>query len=181
MLILSRFCLCLPSAFRDTLLTRKYHPSVNDGTRNIKRGNSRWYALNIRSELDQPGEYYIHRNATNRESAHGMVYFIPPGGVGAPALPAFVSANASVLELQPGAANLRFEGLQIAYSQRTTIVGERVSNISVVNCTIFGAGGGGANLTGDGNRLLQNEISGGRGRRLSSPCLPCAALWNIPP
>ena len=140
------------------------HVAFNDGTRNIGRGNSRWYALNIRSELDQPGEYYIHRNATNSESAHGMVYFIPPqhfnASGGAPTLPAFVSANASVLELQPGVANLRFEGLQIAYSQRTTIVGARVSNISVVNCTIFGAGGGGANLTGNGNRLLWNEISG---------------------
>jgi hypothetical protein len=82
------------------------HVAFNDGTRNIKRSNSRWYALNIRSELDQPGEYYIHRNATNRESAHGMVYFIPPrranatsaGALtGAPALPAFVSAKASVL------------------------------------------------------------------------------------
>ena len=140
------------------------HVAFNDGTRNIKRGNSRWYALNIRSELDHPGEYYIHRNATNRESAHGMVYFIPPpqhsNASGAPTLPAFVSANASVLELLPGATNLRFEGLQIAYSQRTTIVGERVSNISVINCRIFGAGGGGVNFTGNGARLLSNEISG---------------------
>jgi hypothetical protein len=147
------------------------HVAFNDGSRNIKRGNSRWYALNIRAELDQQGEYYIHRNATNRESSHGMVYFIPPpqhvtngslhSTTGAPpTLPAFVSANASVLEFEPGAANLRFEGLQIAYSQRTTIVGERVSNITVVNCSIFGAGGGGANLTGSGIRLLSNEISG---------------------
>ena len=92
-----------------------------------------------------------------------MVYFIPPhhsNTSGAPTLPAFVSANQSVLELQPGATNLRFEGLQIAYSQRTTIVGERVSNISIINCRIFGAGGGGVNFTGNGVRLLFNEISG---------------------
>ena len=55
---------------------------------------------------------------------------------------------------------MRFEGLQIAYSQRTTIMGEGVSNISVINCSIFGAGGGGANLTGSGIRLVENEISG---------------------
>ena len=54
------------------------HVAFNDGTRNIKRGNSRWYALNIRSELDQPGEYYIHRNASNHESGHGMVYLGAP-------------------------------------------------------------------------------------------------------
>jgi hypothetical protein len=140
------------------------HVAFNDGTRNIKHGNSRWYALNMRSELDQPGEYYIHRNASNHKSEHGMVYFIPPSAEalsnGAPSLPAFVSNASSVLILQPGAANLRFEGLQIAYSQRTTIVGHGVSNISVVNCTIFGAGGGGANLTGSEIRLLSNEISG---------------------
>ena len=65
-----------------------------------------------------------------------------------------------MLELKPGASNLRFEGLQIAYSQRTTIMGEGVSNISVINCSIFGAGGGGANLTGSGIRLVENEISG---------------------
>ena len=65
-----------------------------------------------------------------------------------------------MLELLPGATNLQFEGLQIAYSQRTTIVGERVSNISVIDCRIFGAGGGGVNFTGNGARLLSNEISG---------------------
>jgi hypothetical protein len=48
---LSRFCLCLPSTFRDTLLTRKYHPS---------QGGAIWEPESFYDESDARGLLIYH-------------------------------------------------------------------------------------------------------------------------
>ena len=41
----------------------------------INPGAARWYAFNLLSEIDRPGEYYIDRG-------NGLLYFWPPSAVG---------------------------------------------------------------------------------------------------
>jgi beta-galactosidase/beta-glucuronidase len=50
-LTLSPFCLCLPSMFRDTLLTRKYHPS---------QGGAIWEPESFYDESDARGLLIYH-------------------------------------------------------------------------------------------------------------------------
>ncbi|MFM7322741.1 MAG: right-handed parallel beta-helix repeat-containing protein [Armatimonadota bacterium] len=146
-----------------TIATRAPH-----GVYGYKAG-ARFYAFNLLEELDQPGEYWI-----DRERGLAYVWPIDPSRIGS----AMVSVNSSSLFRIDGAANLKFEGLDleagrghgatIANSRNVTIAGCRIRNFGrygvtiqggaecrVVSCDIEGTGEGGIALSGGDRRTLR--------------------------
>jgi hypothetical protein len=85
---------------------------------------ARFYALNLLSELDEPGEYYIERSTRTPEAAarFGMLYFYPPVGFAESKQPAFVSAATNVISLAPNTSHITFGGLRIEHSRSTAVV-----------------------------------------------------------
>lgn len=75
----------------------------------IAPGRSRWYAFNLLSELDTPGEYYLDRN-------RGLLYFWPPAAGGT-----------AVLSMAPGIvrtenlSHVEFRGLTFESCRATAI------------------------------------------------------------
>ena len=111
---------------------------------------ARFYALNLKAELDAPGEYYIGRagRGAAARADRGMLFFLPPssgrweGGGGGGG--AFLSMAASLVVLAEGAAHLVFEGLAFAHSRGTAVGGPgHTDHVTLRNCTIANTGGGG--------------------------------------
>ena len=146
-----------------------YGPSAAQLTR-VSLG-ARWHVLDLKAELDAPGEYYIDRggcgsNQTSNSPTQGMLYFIPPTGMAESSdlSGAYVSVADSVLTLQDGSSFISFQSLQFAHSRGTivkTAPGASVSNITFTNCTISQGGGGGLSIkSGRGVVVEGTEIYG---------------------
>ena len=93
---------------------------------------TRWYALNLLEEIDEPGEYYVDRRA-------GVLYFYPP--------PAFterssiaVSVLAEPLIALEGAEHVRLENIIMEVSRGTGVYIERGRNNLVTGCTFRNLG-----------------------------------------
>ena len=132
----------------------------------LSKVGARFYALNLLSELDHKGEYYIGRQAG---SARGMLYFMPPAapsGMAGAAAGAFVSTANFVITLGANTSYVQFEGLRIEHSRGTAVAqpampgdpnwwptnplaasaGGRLHNISFRSCVVANAGGSGLSL-----------------------------------
>jgi len=161
--------------------------------------NKPFYGLNLLSELDQPGEWYLDRHS-------GILYFYPPAPLDGRVE---VSRAPSILRLA-AASHLAFSGFTIETAQSDGIVIENSSDIAIVGCTlrnlgglavrirggrevrvvgcdISAAGSGGIVIIGgDRNRLVpanhaavNNHITGvGRWRRMNSPGINLAGVGN---
>lgn len=94
----------------------------------ITPSRARWYALNLLSELDRPGEYYLDRKA-------GLLYFWPPARTGE-----------TVLSMSPGImqtdelSHVTFQGFTLEACRGTAIRIKRGSTCAVVACTIRNTG-----------------------------------------
>jgi hypothetical protein len=94
----------------------------------ITPGRARWYVLNLLSELDQPGEYYVDRTG-------GKLYFWPPK-----------AGEKTVLSISDGLisgedlAHVTFQGFVLEACRATAMVFRNSTETKVVGCTIRNTG-----------------------------------------
>jgi hypothetical protein len=113
------------------------------------RKGGRWYAYNLLSELDEPGEYYIDQNK-------GILYFWPPSPI-RKVVPSLTLAN-HLVEIA-GASHLRFENLTFEESRGTAVVTSDVNDINITNCVLRNIGGWAVNLSGTASEITDCEIT----------------------
>ena len=122
---------------------------------------ARFYGVNILSELDAPGEYYI-------DVAAERLFWMPPaGGVGATA-EVVLSVAQSLVGTAPGesVANVAFSGLGLYYARGVALTLSG-ANASVVGCTSALHGQSGLALQGSA-MLLRDSTVFGTGCRATS-------------
>lgn len=130
-----------------------------------------FYAYNLLSELDQPGEWYLDR-------ATGILYFWPPKpiGQGHPAvslLPSIVTMN--------DVSHLSLLGLCFEICRRTAVVCENISNVQIAGCTVRNAGGDAIMLSGRDSGVIGCDIlnAGNGGIMLSGGDRPTLTPGNL--
>jgi len=97
-----------------------------------------FYALNLLSEIDQPGEWYLDRDK-------GVLYFWPPadGATGR----AVVSVAESLVTMR-GASHLALRGLILENCRGTAVAIEGGTHVHVIGCTLRNLGGSAVRIAG---------------------------------
>ncbi len=98
------------------------------------------YFYNLLEEIDQPGEYYLDREA-------GVLYFFPPEGVGT----AEISLLSEPFLRMKDVSHTALEGLTFELGQTHAIQIEGGSHCLVAGCTLRKLGGNALMLTGGKN------------------------------
>lgn len=118
---------------------------------------ARFYGVNILSELDVPGEYFIDVTAER-------LYWMPPPGGPAQGAEAVLSISPSLIALAPGEAlaHVTFEGLNFFYARGVGVALSAGGNVDVrvVGVTSALHGHNGVQLAGTGVVLRDSEIYG---------------------
>ncbi len=119
-----------------------------------------YYAFNLLSELDEPGEWRLDVEA-------GIVYFWPPSGIEKGRAVVSVLPNAIVAE---GLSHVTFQGLTVEAARQTAVTVTGGEDVRLVGCTIRNCGGWAASIrsaknsgvtgcdiyqTGDGGVLIE--------------------------
>ena len=89
---------------------------------------SRWYALNLLSELDQPGEYYLDRK-------QGLLYFWPPEAIENTTL----SQSIGIIQANR-LSHVTFQGFTIEACRGTAISMQNGTGCTITGCTIRNVG-----------------------------------------
>lgn len=97
---------------------------------------ARWYAFNLLSEIDRPGEYYLDRT-------NGLLYFLPPHPGGR----AVLSMAESLIRAE-NLAHVTFQGFVLEACRGTAISLKGGAQCAVVGCTIRNTGHNGVIVTG---------------------------------
>ena len=113
------------------------------------------YGVNLLSELDYEGEYYISEDEL-------MLYFKPPTGTDpaewvGPAAPV-LSTNGSALINLTDVSHVHLKNLKVAYGRANGVVMAGVNNVHVMNCSVFGLGQDGMTLSGQDSLVTQSSI-----------------------
>ncbi len=95
------------------------------------RKGARYHALNLLSEIDSPGEWYLDRQT-------GVLYFWPPAEIGS--AKTFVSMAGTMISVA-GAEYVTLRGLTIEMNRGTAVVVEGGSHVIVGGCTLRNIGG----------------------------------------
>ncbi len=95
------------------------------------RKGQRWCAMNLLSEIDSPGEWYLDR-------PEGMLYFWPPSPIGTAR--AFVSVTDTLISTKD-ASHVTIRGFCVEYSRSHAIVVAGGSKVLVADCTLRNLGG----------------------------------------
>ena len=109
----------------------------------------RFYAVNLLSELDAPGEYYI--------TAKGQLFFIPPDRQ-PPDDSAFVSVGDHGFEAD-GVSHVVLQGFVFAHARLNGAVLKGVENATVSACNFSLNGGAGVELSGANSSITLSEVS----------------------
>lgn len=131
------------AAVGDNTLTTEYASVYG-----FKEGTP-YYFFNVFEELDQEGEWYIDRDGLK-------LYFIPPEGF--EQHPLELSLETGNLVTIDGAENVVFDGITFTGTRASAVKGIG-NNIVVRGCTIRNVGENAIELTGDRNRVEDNEIT----------------------
>ena len=126
----------------------------NAGMEDVKT-HARWYGVNLKSELDSPGEYYI-------DETELALYFMPPAsfppsswsGSNVPTL----AINATSIINATGASHVSFRHLTVAYGRAIGFEASAVSSLEITNTTVFGMGQHGMILSGTDSSVLESTI-----------------------
>lgn len=118
-----------------------------------------YYAFNMLSELDSPGEWYIDRE-------RGILYFWPPSSI---------KNGLAVLSILPNLIKtndvsfVTFQGFTLETSRDTALIVTGGNGVLVSDCVIRNTGTSGAALSGTGHGVTGCEIhqTGGGGISLS--------------
>ncbi len=108
------------------------------------RKGARYYALNLLSEIDAPGEWYLDREA-------GVLYFWPPAQMeGAQAFVSMLGTLVSMKDVQ----HVTFRGLTLEMCRGTALVLEGGANDMVAGCRLRNIGGKAVTVQGGLNHGL---------------------------
>ncbi len=120
------------------------------------RKGQRYYAANLLSEMDQPGEYYLDR-------ANSTLYFLPPSDPNQAEVT--LSLFAGPLVRMEGTARVRFQGLAWELAAGDAVQAKNIQNCAFVGCTVRRCGGDGIAVNGgkDVSILSCDIYSMGRG------------------
>jgi hypothetical protein len=135
--------------------------------------HARFYGVNLLSELDAEGEYFIDKKGL-------VLYFYPPSGhrrddwVGIDSSP-ILSINATAIITATDVAHVTLKDLEIAYGKAKGVVAKRVTSFLMTNCSVFGIGQDGMELSGDNSEVTDSSVhncgcaglrtTGGNGRK----------------
>ena len=106
--------------------------------------------MNLLSELDQPGEYFI-----DEKSLH--LYFLPDGKIGDK--PAMLSVNTSAVVTLANTKHTSLENLEVGFGRSTGISATGIDSVLIRNVTVYGLGTSGIELSGTNSAVVSSEIS----------------------
>lgn len=115
-----------------------------------------WYAFNLLSEIDSPGEWYIDRQK-------GVLYFWPPSD---PTKAKTVVSITDTAIKADGISHVRFDGLLVEATRSDAISITNSSHVLITGCTIRNTGGCAIEITdGDNCTVSDCEVynTGGGG------------------
>lgn len=112
----------------------------------INPSRTRWYGLNLLSELDLPGEYYLDRE-------QGLLYFWPPDGGGSTAI-----TQAHGLVSAENLSHVSFEGITFEACRATAITMSGGSDNRIAGCTIRNTGHAGINISGANHEVFGCDV-----------------------
>ena len=115
--------------------------------------NARWYATNLLSELDQPGEYFV-------DVVGEKLYFLPPSPISSSQSPILscmrnASLGGAVIDAS-GSSGVTIRGLTVLHGFTVGIRADGAREFQVENCTISLSGNDGVSMLG----ALDSSISG---------------------
>ena len=113
------------------------------------RKDARWYALNLLSEIDTPGEWYLDRDT-------GTLYFWPPAAVSS--AKAYVAMLGTMVSIKD-ASYVTLRGLTIEMNRGTAVRVDDSSHVQIAGCTLRNIGSKAAVLNGGtNNRVVGCDI-----------------------
>ena len=112
------------------------------------RKNQWYYAFNMLSELDQPGEWYLDRET-------GILYFWPPADIKQGKT--LVSISPRVISTN-NTANVTFRGFTIEATRDTAVVINGANHTNVAACTIRNTGGSAVSLSGKDSSVTGCDV-----------------------
>ena len=116
-----------------------------------KQSAREFYAIHVFEELDQPGEYYLDRQADK-------LYFWPPSDV--TKTPVFVSLCRKPLLEAVGLSNLILQDLVFENGCNWAVQLKNCTNSQIKNCLVRNMGLGGINCSGGrNNHVLRCEVT----------------------
>ena len=138
------------------------------GTWSSEKGR-RFYAYNVRAELDAPGEVYWDRKT-------GVVDFIPPKD-GVTEFRAAVTEGPIVSAT--GASGIEFDGITFEYAAGDGLLLANCTNCSVRSCRVRNVGGNGVTIRGGRSCLVQVAFIEGCG--LGGVDVSGGDRWSLTP
>jgi len=134
------------------------------------RAGQRYYVLNVLSELDSPGEWYLDRKA-------GALYFWPPADIDSNH--AYVSMLDTMIAMQ-NVSYVILRGLSLSFNRGTAIVITGGSHNRIAGCRLSNIGGSAVVVRGgEGNQVVGCDIDNigdsgislqGGDRKTLTPC-----------
>jgi hypothetical protein len=124
--------------------------SVSSDGPQIKK-NARYFGLNILSELDTMGEYYVSRK-------DGLIYYYPHIPIDQWQSLPVLSVNESAVVID-NRKNVVLHGIQVAHATSTGISARNVQSINISNVHVNGHGAIGIDLLGSISTIESSNVS----------------------
>lgn len=109
----------------------------------------RFFAQNILSELDSPGEWFVDR-------AEKKLFYYPASPIAENEL-VLATYTGALLSLN-GTKHLNLEGLALCYNHGSGITATNVEHVAIVGCVISNLAGTGITLSGSHNTVRSSDI-----------------------